>query len=58
MSGHGMISANFTHKLIMRIEEGRLSCEKAEGYLAKFCVCGVFNTRRAIRVLNGIREGN
>ncbi|MBW1768528.1 MAG: hypothetical protein JRJ02_05670 [Deltaproteobacteria bacterium] len=55
MCGHGMISANFARKLIDRIKEARITPEKAAGYMAKFCVCGAFNTTRAIRILNEVR---
>jgi len=57
MCGHGMISANFAQKMITQVKEGRVTPEKAAGYMAKFCVCGVFNTSRAIRILNEIRTG-
>jgi len=57
MCGHGMISAAFAQKMISHIKEGRVTPEKAAGYLAKFCVCGVFNTSRAIRIFNEIRKG-
>ena len=58
MCGHGMISANFARKLIDRVKEGRTTPEKAAGYMAKFCVCGVFNTTRAVRILNEVRTSN
>lgn len=58
MCGHGMISANFAKKLIDRVKEGRVTPEKAAGYMAKFCVCGVFNPTRAIRILNEARTSN
>lgn len=58
MCGHGMISANFARKLIDRIKEARITPEKAAVYMAKFCVCGAFNTTRAIRILNEIRMAN
>jgi len=58
MCGHGMISASFASKMIDRVREGRLEPEKAAGYMAKFCVCGVFNTTRAIRILNEARTSN
>ncbi len=58
MCGHGMISANFARKLINWIKEARLSPEKAATYMAKFCVCGAFNTTRAIRILNEARSGD
>jgi hypothetical protein len=58
MCGHGMISANFARKLIDHVKEARITPEKAAGYMAKFCVCGAFNTSRAIRILNEARFAN
>ena len=58
MCGHGMVSANFTTKMIAYVKEDRVTPEKAAGYMAKFCVCGVFNTTRAIRILNEVRTSN
>lgn len=58
MCGHGMISANFARKLIDRIKEARITPEKAAKYMAKFCVCGAFNTTRAVRILNEARLSN
>jgi hypothetical protein len=58
MCGHGMISANFARKLIDRIKEGRITPEKAATYMAKFCICGAFNTTRAKRILNEARTAN
>jgi len=53
-----MISANFARKLIDRVKEARITPEKAAGYMAKFCVCGAFNTTRAVRILNEVRMAN
>ena len=58
MCGHGMISADFAKKMIDRVKEGRVAPEKAAGYMAKFCVCGVFNTTRAVRILNEAKTSN
>jgi len=58
MCGHGMISANFARKLIDRVKEARITPEKAAGYMAKFCVCGAFNTSRAVRILNEAKISN
>jgi hypothetical protein len=52
MCGHGMISAGFARKLIEHVKEARITPEKAARYMAKFCACGVFNTSRAVRILN------
>jgi len=53
LCGHGLISSNFAKKMIDRVREKRVTPEKAAGYMAKFCVCGAFNTSRAIRILRG-----
>ena len=58
MCGHGMISAGFARKLIEHVKEARITPEKAARYMAKFCVCGAFNTSRAVRILKEARTGN
>jgi hypothetical protein len=58
MCGHGMISANFAKKMVDRVREARLTPEKAAVYMAKFCVCGVFNTTRAVRILEEARKAS
>jgi len=55
MCGHGLISGNFAKKMIDMVKEKRLAPEKAAGYMAKFCVCGAFNTSRAARILREAR---
>ena len=57
MCGHGMVSSSYTQKMIDMVKEGRLSPEKASQYMAKFCVCGVFNVSRARRLLEDARRG-
>jgi len=57
MCGHGMVSSNFTKKMIDWVKEGRRSAPEAATYLARFCTCGIFNTTRAIRVLEEARIG-
>ena len=47
MCGHGMVSANFTRKMIDWVKENRRSPQEAARYLARFCICGVFNIHRA-----------
>ncbi len=51
MCGHGLIASNFAKKMIDMVKEKRLAPEKAARYMAKFCVCGAFNTSRAVRIL-------
>ncbi len=51
LCGHGLISHNFARKMINMVREKRVTPEKAAGYMSKFCVCGAFNTTRAVRIL-------
>ncbi|MFC2021156.1 hypothetical protein ACFLU1_05160 [Chloroflexota bacterium] len=55
MCGHGLIASNFAKKMIDGVKEKRLDPEKAARYMAKFCVCGAFNTSRAARILREAR---
>lgn len=57
MCGHGMVSPNFAKKMISRVKEGRMEVEDAVCCMAKFCVCGVFNTSRAMRILTNAKKG-
>lgn len=58
MCGHGMVSAHFARKMMDRVKEGRIEPEDAACCMAKFCVCGVFNISRAMRILTRVGEGN
>ena len=51
MCGHGMVSANFAKKMIEWTKENRRTPEEAARYLSRFCICGVFNTHRAERII-------
>ncbi|BCV24816.1 hypothetical protein [Gelria sp. Kuro-4] len=51
MCGHGMISASLVKKLIEGVKEGRYTPEKAAEEMARPCVCGIFNTERAAKLL-------
>lgn len=57
MCGHGMVSANFARKMMDRVKEGRIEAQDAACCMAKFCVCGVFNISRAMRILNTAAKG-
>lgn len=58
MCGHGMVSANFAAKMVEWVKENRRTPEEGARYMARFCICGVFNTARAERVLNQARTMN
>lgn len=57
MCGHGMVSHNFVRKLCDWVKEGRRTSGQAATYLARFCVCGVFNTVRAETLFEKARTG-
>ena len=47
MCGHALIPFNLVRRMAKAVRNGSLSLEKAAEELAKPCVCGVFNTKRA-----------
>ncbi len=55
MCGHGMVSHAFARKMVDWVKEGRRTAAQAARYLARFCVCGVFNTHRAETLLEKAR---
>lgn len=57
MCGHGMVSHNLVKKLLDWIKEGRRTPKDATKYLARFCICGVFNTTRAEELFERARTG-
>ena len=57
MCGHGMVSSHFARKMMDRVKEGRMTPKAAACCMAKFCVCGVFNTSKAMKILNTVRKG-
>jgi hypothetical protein len=57
MCGHGMVSPNFAKKMVTHVKEGRIDPKDATRTMAKFCVCGVFNTTRAMGILKNAKKG-
>jgi len=51
MCGHHCISPQSVQYYIELIQKEKISLEKAAEKLAKPCVCGIFNTKRAIEIL-------
>lgn len=51
MCGHGMVSANFAKKMVEWVKENRRTPEEAARYMARFCICGVFNLARAESII-------
>ncbi len=54
--GHAMISVNLVSKMIEDIRKGRISPRQAAEKLAEPCVCGIFNTDKAERLLGELAE--
>ena len=54
MCGHGMVSFNLSKKMIDMVREGRRTAEEAANTLVRFCPCGIYNTERAVRIIEGI----
>jgi len=51
MCGHCMVSPSLVMKMVGEIKKGRLSPASAAVELARPCVCGVFNVKRAEELL-------
>jgi hypothetical protein len=51
MCGHGMISFNLVRRMVQDIRKGLINLEQAAGILARPCVCGIFNPKRAEEIL-------
>ena len=56
MCGHGMVSAHFAKKMMEWVKENRRTPEEAARYMARFCICGVFNISRAESILDEARH--
>ena len=51
MCGHGLISANLVRQMVKDLKRGRGSLEEFAIDLAKQCQCGIFNNKRAEKIL-------
>ena len=54
MCGHGLISPELVRYMLIKIKTGKISYEEASIELAKPCICGVFNQKRAEEILREI----
>jgi hypothetical protein len=57
MCGHALVATNLVKKFIEDIRKGKETCEKAAEKLAKNCLCGIFNPKRAADLLRLIAKG-
>ena len=51
MCGHHTVSPQSISYYVKSIDQGKITVEKAAKKLSKPCVCGIFNTSRAIQIL-------
>ena len=51
MCGHGMVASNLVREMADQVKKGKKSLEEAGIELAKPCQCGVFNPKRAEKLL-------
>ena len=56
MCGHGMVSHRLVRKVLIDIKNGELTPEQAAEILVTPCVCGIFNPRRAAKLLAQLAE--
>jgi len=54
MCGHHCISSQSVNYYVELIKKGKITIEKAAKKLSEPCVCGIFNPKRAIRILNNL----
>lgn len=52
MCGHHMIPNGLVNEMRKKVHEGKISPKKAALKLATFCPCGIFNQKRAEKLLN------
>lgn len=58
MCGHSMVSVNFINEMIEKCRKGRCTPEEAAAELFKPCMCGIFNTDRAAKLIAKIVEAS
>ena len=51
MCGHGMVASNLVREMADQVKKGKKTLEEAGIELAKPCQCGVFNPKRAEKLL-------
>lgn len=57
MCGHAMIPSSLVDDLIAKVRAKTLTAEKAALELAKPCVCGIFNQKRAAELIAELAKG-
>ena len=57
MCGHGLISANLIQSMADAVRTKEKTAEEAAEAMAELCLCGIFNTERAVRILTEMASG-
>ena len=52
MCGHAQVPVNLIYELVEEVEKGKMTAEEAAEELFKPCMCGIFNTDRATKLIN------
>lgn len=53
MCGHSLIGAPLVQSVSQKVKDGKLTPEKGAEMIGKPCTCGIFNTKRCTRLLEG-----
>lgn len=56
MCGHSMVAVNFIYEMIEKVKKGKATPDEAAQELFKPCMCGIFNTDRAAKLIKAIVE--
>jgi hypothetical protein len=56
MCGHSMVAVNFICEMVDKVQKGHLTPELAAQELFKPCMCGIFNTDRAAKLIAAMVE--
>ncbi|GHS93599.1 hypothetical protein AGMMS50276_04490 [Synergistales bacterium] len=54
MCGHSMVAVNFIYEMVEKVRKGSISAEQAAQELFKPCMCGIFNTDRAAKLIKAL----
>ena len=56
MCGHALVAPSLIDDLVSQVKTGRLTAEQAAIELAKPCVCGIFNQKRAADLITELAK--
>ena len=56
MCGHGMVSVKLIEKIVDEVKKGKMSPEDGAEELFKPCMCGIFNSHRAAKMLRNLAK--